>query len=260
LDISHKAGVFKALDTWIERPVTIKVLFQSLGEQADQILLHEARALARLDHPNIVSVYDCVEYRDHLYLVREYVEGQNLRDWLGELEPGEPPPISMGLAITGGILEGLVYAHERGIIHRHIQSKNIIMSNDKVKIMNFGLADDPEQEWSIGDAVYMSPEQLAHGDLTARSDLYSCGILLYELVTGRPPFESCTVEGLIQQCMYARPLPPREINPGIPAPLERTILDLLAKDPHDRPSLAQEVLQEVLQELQKLELEESLVG
>jgi anti-anti-sigma factor len=249
LDISDKAGIFKAFDTWIERPVTIKVLSKSLGEQTEQMLLDEARALARLDHPNIVSVYDCVEYRDHLYLVREFVEGQVLRSWLKHVER---VPSARALSIARAVLSGLAYAHQRGIVHRYVQPKNIILSDDETKIMNFGLADHPEEVWSPGDIVYMSPEQLAQGTLDVRSDLYSFGVLFYELLTRRLPFSADTVEEMIEQCTHTPPIPPREANRKIPVPLERTILSLLAKNPEKRQPSALTVLHE-LQEVEPWE-------
>jgi len=242
LDISSKAGVFKAFDTWIERPVTIKVLSRSLSEQADQILLNEARALARLDHPNIVSVYDCFEQGDHLYLVREFVSGDTVRKWLTQLGPGTFAPVAQASRITNGILEGLSYAHERAIIHRHIQPKNIILSGDRVTIMNFGLADPPPDKWSDADIVYMAPEQLTEGELSAGSDLYALGVFVYELLTRRVPFEAETTAALIDKCIAAPPRPPKELNPEIPPEMQDLILSLLAKDAQDRPQSVSEVL------------------
>ena len=245
LRISAKAGVFKAFDTWIERPVTIKVLSKSLGNKADQMLLDEARALARLDHANIVSVYDCVEYQDHLYLVREFVEGETLSSWLDGSGGDEPALSPRAMAIAEDILAGLAYAHEHEIIHRYIHPKNILLSGDQTKIMNFGLADHPEEIWSLDKVVFMSPEQLAQRRLSARSDLYSFGVLLYVLLTRQLPFSADTIQELIKQCTYAPPIAPRTINREIPAPLEHTILNLLAKDPRARQSCAKVVLEEL---------------
>ncbi len=220
------------------------MLSRSLGERANQILLGEARVLARLEHPHILSVHDCVEHQDHLYLIREYLEGQTLASWLKSLHPGGLPAPSKVLAIAKSILKGLAYAHERGVIHRYIHPKNIILG-DQVKIMNFGLADHPEETWSPAQVVYMSPEQLAQRELSVRSDLYSFGVLLYTLLTGQPPFGADTIEELIDQCIYAAPVPPTEINQGIPVPLERTILQLLSKDPRSRQFSARVVLEEL---------------
>ena len=139
-------------------------------------------------------------------------------------------------------MEGLAYAHERAVIHRHIQPKNIILSGDRVKIMNFGLADPPPDTWTDADIVYMPPEQLAEGELCAGSDLYAVGVFVYELLTRRVPFEAPSHAALIEQCLSAFPRPPRELNPDIPPQLEDLILALLAKDTRDRPQSASKVL------------------
>jgi serine/threonine-protein kinase len=242
LDISPKAGVFKAFDTWIERPVTIKVLSKSLGEQADLILLNEARALARLDHPNIVSVYDCFEHREHLYLVREYVGGQTVRAWLNELEPGTLPPIPQVAKIATGILEGLAYAHDQDIVHGHIQPKNIILSGNRVKIMNFGLADPAPDTWTCTDIAYMAPEQLRGQEPSARSDLYSLGIFVYEMLTRQLPFQAENRSALIERCITHPPQPPANLNPEIPLQMEALLLALFSKEREDRPQTAGKVL------------------
>jgi len=242
LDMGHKAAVFRAFDTWFERPVTVKVLSKSLGDGVDQLLLSEARAVARLNHPNIASVYDCVEYREHLYLVREFVDGVTLESWLDQLEPGGLLPPGKVLGIVRDILRGLAYAHERGVLHRHIQPKNVILSDSEVKIINFGLAGDPEGEWSFSDGSYASPEQLAHQEPSACSDLYSVGMLLYELVTGQLPFTADTVEELVRLRSQATMIPPRGLNSAVPLPLERIILNLLSQEPDRRYPSAQMVL------------------
>ena len=234
LDMGHKAAVFKAFDTWFERPVTVKVLSRSLGEEADQILLREARAVAHLNHPNIAAVYDCVEYRDHLYLVREFVVGLTLQHWLTHMEEGELFPPSRTMSIAKDILRGLAYAHERGVLHRYIRPRNIILSEHELKISNFGLVDHPEEEWSLEDVSYFAPEQLLQEKPTERTDLYSFGLILYQLVTGRLPFAADTVEEMKRVRMRCDPIPPRELNPNLPLPLERIILNLLSRDPSRR--------------------------
>jgi serine/threonine-protein kinase len=222
--------------------VTVKVLSKSLGDGVDQLLLSEARAVARLNHPNIASVYDCVEYRDHLYLVREFVDGVTLEHWLDQLEPGGLLPPVRALSIVKDILKGLAYAHERGVLHRHIQPKNVILSDNEVKIINFGLAGDPEGEWSFSDGSYAAPEQLAHREPTACSDLYSVGMLLYELVTGQLPYSADTVEELVRLRSQSTVIPPRGLNSAVPLPLERIILNLLSQEPDRRYPSAQMVL------------------
>jgi anti-anti-sigma factor len=242
LDMGHKAAIFKAFDTWFERPVTVKVLSKSLGEKVDQLLLHEARAVARLNHPNIASVYDCVEYQDHLYLVREFIEGVTLHQQLVQLPPGELLPSAKVIDVARDVLKGLAYAHERGVLHRHLQPKNIMVSENEVKIINFGLIGDSEESWSFNEASYASPEQLAGEEPTVRSDLYSFGATLYQLAVGQTPFTGETVEELIRKHLRSAAVPLRELNPNVPLPLERVVLNLLSKDPAHRYPSAKMVL------------------
>lgn len=245
LYLSQKAAVFKAFDTWFERPVTVKVLPESLHKQADQILLREARAAAHLNHPNIASVYDCIEYRGRLFLVREYVEGQTLHQRLKEAElNGLFPPIQV-ISIICDVLGALAYAHDHGVLHRYLRPKNVILSPQQLKIINFGLADNPEEDWSLDDVSYMAPEQLSQGKLDSRTDLYAIGVILYRMVTGSLPFDAKTVPELIRQRMRREPLPMRDANQSLPLPLERIILNLLHQDPERRYPSADMVLEAI---------------
>jgi serine/threonine-protein kinase len=170
------------------------------------------------------------------------VGGQPVRSWLNQLKPGTYAPIAQAAGIATGILEGLAYAHQRGIIHRHIQPKNIILSDDRVTIMNFGLADPPQDTWSDAEIVYMPPEQLAGQKLSASSDLYAFGVFVYELLTRKLPFQADTRPALIEQCMSVSPRAPSELNPSIPPQIEDLLLALMAKEPHNRPQTAHTVL------------------
>jgi anti-anti-sigma factor len=242
LFLSPKAAVFKAFDTWFERMVTVKALPQSRGEGIDRVLLREARAVAHLNHPNIASVYDCIEYRDRLYLVREYVEGLPLRDRLEDLGPDKLIPSRQVLSVIGDVLRALAYAHEQGILHRYLRPKNIIFSENAIKIINFGMPDDPEEEWSLDKVSYMAPEQLNKDELDERIDLYSIGVIFYQLVTGTLPFTADTVDELIRIRMHRDPMPIRDANPKVPLPLERIILTLLSRNPDHRYPSATMVL------------------
>jgi serine/threonine-protein kinase len=247
LYVGQKAAVFKAFDTWFERPVTIKVVPQSAGRQARQMLLREARAVARMNHPNIASVHDCLEHGDRLFLIREYVDGRTLREHLSELEAGQLLPPEQVLTIGRDILGALAYAHQEGVVHHYLQPKNVMIAGQRSKVINFGLVETSDEEWSLNDVSYMAPEQLAHKASTESVDLYALGAIVYELVTGRPPFLADSVEQLIQLCLQGQIAPPRSLNPRIPASLEEIIVRLLERDPAQRYASAKEVLADLRQ-------------
>ena len=242
LYLSAKGAVFKAFDTWFERMVTVKALPQSRGQETDKMLLREARAVAHLNHPNIAAVYDCIEYKDRLYLVREFVEGDPLRTKLRDLEPGQLIPPNKVLSIIGDMLRALAYAHEHGVEHRYLRPKNVIFSEDGIKLINFGMPDDPEEEWSLGKVSYMAPEQIRPGDSDERADLYAVGVIFYQLVTGSLPFVADTVEEQVRLRLNRDPIPVRDANPKVPLPLERIILTLLSRNPDHRYPSATMVL------------------
>ncbi len=237
LDMGHLAAIFKAFDTWMERPVTVKVLSKSLGNKASQRLLQEARAAAHLNHPNIAAVYDCIEHRSQLYLIREYVDGLSLEHWLSQPQAATRFPPARSLQIIRDVLNGLACAHEHDVLHRTLRPDSIILSEQGTKIINFGLM--PPQEWSINALKYIAPEQLLNQEPTERSDLYSAGVILYRLVTRQLPFDADTIQEITRIRLRLDPIPPREFVPTIPLPLERIILNLMSRDPDDRyPSAA----------------------
>jgi serine/threonine-protein kinase len=242
LHLGPKAAVFRAFDTWFERPVTVKALPRSMGRDADELLLREARTVAHLHHPNIASVYDCIEFHDRRYLVREYIDGLTLHDRLEEQEPGVPFDPRQALAIVRDILAGLAYAHEKGVLHRYIRPKNIILSDSTLKLMNFGLIDGPD-DWSLEDVSYMAPEQIRQAEVDCRADLYAVGTILYLLITGRLPYAAETAEQMAKHHLGADPTPPSEFVPEVPAAVEQLVLSLLSRDPGQRLSSASEALE-----------------
>ncbi|MBN1937275.1 MAG: protein kinase [Anaerolineae bacterium] len=237
INMGTKHAIFKAFDTWFERPVTVKVLSKSLGDDVNQRLLGEAKAVARLNHLNIAAVYDCVEYQNQLYLIREFVDGQTLEHWLGKDSGAWPFSPSDILHIAQDVLSGLDYAHRRHVLHQTLRPASIILSDRGAKIINFGLM--LSQEWSFDDVKYVSPEQLAGENATERSDLFSLGVILYLMLTGQLPFDGNSVEAVLQVRSHTDPIPLHQIAPSVPLPLERIVLTLLSRDPLQRyPSAA----------------------
>jgi serine/threonine protein kinase len=244
------ARVYRAYHPQLERYVAIKVLRQDVAGEAEMIarFKREAKAVAALRHPHIVQVFD-FDTQDYLcYMVMELVEGDSLKARLTDhrtrgsrLHGGE------AVRIVLDALDGLEYAHRAGIVHRDIKPANILLTADGTAVLSdFGIAQVAggthytTSGAMMGTLQYMAPEQgLARGD--ARSDIYSMGIVLYEMLVGEPPFDADTPLAILLKHMND-PLPiPREKNPEIPEPLERVLLKTLAKQPEDRYASAQDM-------------------
>jgi len=241
--------VYQAHDELLNREVAIKFLTLerfSSGEIGDRFR-REARTVARLSHPNIMTLYDLDQERGWYYLVLEYIQGQDLQAY--RLERGGQLPAGEVLPIIRGVLEALAYAHAQGVIHRDIKPQNIMLTpGNQVKVTDFGLAlaeDDlrlTQEGTIIGSPFYLAPEMVSDGLADSRTDLYAVGAVLYELLTGRPPFSGNTPIAILSQILTAPVAPPRTLEPNIPTPLEAVILKLLAKKPADRYASAEEAL------------------
>jgi tetratricopeptide (TPR) repeat protein len=239
--------VYRAQDTVLDRVVAYKVLPDALVEnpQALKNFLREAKSAAQLNHPNIVTVYDAGEQEGRYYIAMEYVDGTTLKEIVkrrGAIAPGG----ALHVAVQMG--EALAYAHEKKIVHRDVKTANTMWTRDKkAKIMDFGLAKVMEEVRNhttlvSGTPYYMSPEQTLGRNVDHRTDLYSLGVTLFELVTGRLPF----MEGNIPYHHVHTPPPdPREVNPQVPELLARVILRCLQKSPDARYATARELLAEI---------------
>jgi class 3 adenylate cyclase len=247
--------VYRAHDTLLDRAVAVKVLSHvlsevegdaGLGTEGRARLLREAQAAARLDHPNIVSVYDAGETGDMPFIVMQLVTGASLRD-IGPLS------ISQIITVARQLCEALDHAHAQGVVHRDLKPENIsiVGSGERLiaKLMDFGLARSREasrltqEDAVVGTVFYLAPEQALGQEVDGRADLYALGVILYELTTGRLPFTADDPLLIISQHLHAPVVPPRTHNPAIPSELEALILRLLSKKPDDRPASAREVVE-----------------
>ncbi|MEW6231283.1 MAG: protein kinase [Chloroflexota bacterium] len=240
------ATVFKAYQISLDRYVAIKVLPAQYVQQEGflQRFTREARAVAKLKHPNILDVYDFGEEVGVTYIVMEYVEGGTLKDRLTG-----PLPIDQALRLTSQLASALGYAHGQGIIHRDVKPSNVLLTKDGWPLLSdFGIAKVSEATSALtrtgvgmGTPEYMSPEQAQGMAVDGRSDIYSLGVMLYQMVTGQVPFQAQTPIAVVLRHIKDLPPPPRSINPDIPEAVEQVILQALAKNPDNRYQRAEEM-------------------
>jgi len=240
------AEVYRARDIRLDRIVAIKTLRADLAR--DQIFQarfrREAQSAASLNHPSIVAVYDTGEDMATglpvPYIVMEYVDGRTVRDLL---QDGHRLLPERSLEIIDGVLRALDYSHQAGIVHRDIKPGNVMVTrNGDVKVMDFGIAramSDAQATMTqtaqvIGTAQYLSPEQARGERVDSRSDLYSTGCLLYELLTGRPPFTGDSPVAIAYQHVRENPIPPSQVDPDVPPWADAIVLKAMAKSPADR--------------------------
>ncbi|MFE5402928.1 protein kinase [Streptomyces sp. NPDC056580] len=236
--------VWRAADQLLGRLVAVKLLHKEMAADAERFRL-EARTAGRLNHPNVVGMYDFGSEHDQFYLVMELVDGWTLaqeRSLRGVLDPQD------AAAVVAQAAAGLAAAHQRGVIHRDIKPANVMLSADRTaKIADFGIARFADEAAStltatgriLGTADYLAPERALGRAAQPASDVYSLGCVLYELLTGRPPFRGATSLAVVQQHVDAIPAPPSRLRPGIPQQLSDYVLLLLAKDPAHRPTAEQ---------------------
>jgi serine/threonine protein kinase len=250
--------VYKATDTTLDRPVALKMLNRMLS--ADRSIVqrfhNEARAACRLNHPNSINVIELGQTDDGtLFIAMEYLRGRNLARVIVDDFPIPPARI---VNLVSQILAALTEAHTLGVLHRDLKPENVMVEPrtdepDFVKVLDFGLAQLNDgrgppgprltkQGTTCGTPGYMSPEQARGEELDARSDLYAVGVLLYEMLTGKLPFDATTPQGLVAKVMVERPIPPKERRPGlrIPPDLEALMMSAISPDRQHRPASAQE--------------------
>ena len=247
--------VFLCHDSRLHRKVALKCLTSGEPDDAQASILREARAVARLTHPHIASVYDVLEYDGRAFIVMEYVEGESLRTRLQRAALSAEETIAIGRQLASA----LAAAHRHGVIHRDLKPSNVqLMQDGTVKVLDFGVAkmmprldasDEPtttqlpsrDRSDTPGTPVYMAPEQLVGGHVDVRSDIYSLGVVLFEMVTGRRPYNESNAAALAVAMSTSPPAPPDAIDPRVPRRLSSVIVKALQREPFNRFQTADEL-------------------
>jgi serine/threonine protein kinase len=243
------SDVYRGMDVVLQRQVAIKILTDR-SEDLRKRFLREAQSMARLNHTNIVGVYDAAQNDGVSYIVMELVQGRTL----ATISPSELT-VHTALRYILELLEALAFAHENNVVHRDVKPANImVLANGAIKVMDFGLSRRTSEMSSVtnageivGTIAYLSPERFLGKIADARSDLYSVGVVMYEVFTGTVPFknESDDLVAVIFAHVNEPPAALRAINPAVPAPIERIVLRLLEKDPERRYASAREVIVDI---------------
>jgi serine/threonine protein kinase len=242
--------VYVGQDPQLHRKVAIKVPHRHLPDEEHEQFLREARRLAQLKHPGVVTVYDVGIQDGQSYIISDLVSGISLKDWLRDHRPTFEETVD----ITSAVADALSHAHAQGVIHRDVKPSNIVLTDDlKPVLLDFGLAiteDDitGKTETILGTPAYMSPERQARKEphrIDGRTDIYSLGVILYQMLCGRRPFNATDVYELMRQVREDEPQPPRQRNPKIPQELERICLKAMSKHIGDRHSTASDLAEEI---------------
>jgi len=235
------ATVYRALDVRLDRLVALKVMHQLYAEDDEFVarFIREAKSAARLSHPNVVAVFDQGDDAGHVFLAMEYVQGRTLRDLLrdrGHLPPQE------ALAILQPVLSALSAAHTAGLIHRDVKPENVLLADDgRVKVADFGLARAAASHTVtstttlIGTVAYLAPEQVTRGIADARSDVYAAGVVLFEMLTGKPPYDGDSPISVAYRHAHEDVPAPSSVVPAVPASVDMLVQRATARDPDQRP-------------------------
>src|SRR6185312_9050871 len=259
------ADVYLAQDTLLGRQVALKLLHHRFAEDQEFVerFRREASSAAGLSHPNVVAVFDRGEWDGTYYIAMEYLPGRSLKAVVrehGPLSPGDATDIVVQ------ILLATRFAHKRGIIHRDIKPHNVILDEEgRAKVTDFGIARAGASDMTLtgsimGTAQYLSPEQAQGHPVTGASDLYSIGVILYELLTGVVPFDGETAVAIAFKQVSAQPRPPSEVNPAVPLGLDAVVLRALAKDPAQRYADADEFIAALQREREALPASAATAG
>ncbi|HEY6429773.1 MAG TPA: Stk1 family PASTA domain-containing Ser/Thr kinase, partial [Acidimicrobiales bacterium] len=247
------AQVYRAVDRQLDRPVALKVLFPELSVDRAFVerFRREAQAAANLSHPNIVPVFDWGEDDGTYFIVMEYVEGRPLSVVLRDPDRLAPRQIA---TIGASVAAALAFAHRHSVVHRDVKPGNVLITPEgEVKVTDFGIARAVNTEESLtqtgavmGTAAYFSPEQAEGKVVDARSDIYSLGVVLYEMCVGKPPFTGDSPVAVASKHVRDMPVLPRAANPAVPAALEAVVMKAMSKNPDDRYGSAEEFRADLL--------------
>jgi serine/threonine-protein kinase len=248
------ATVYEAVDSRLDRTIALKVMHANLAEDEEFVhrFIREAKSAARLSHPNVVAVYDQGADAGHVFLAMEHVSGRTLRDLIRERGPLSP---RQALEVIEPVLAALGAAHRAGIIHRDVKPENVLLSDEgRVKVADFGLARTTTGATSLtattgvllGTVAYLSPEQVERGIADARSDVYAAGILLYEMLTGRKPYDGESAIQVAYRHVHEDVPPPSALVPLLPPVLDEVVARATSRDPDQRPADAHRFLSEVV--------------
>jgi serine/threonine protein kinase len=246
--------VYRAIDPLLERTVAIKTIPLDLPEaeraQFEERFQREAKSAGRLSHPNIVTIYDVGEAGDVAYIAMEYLHGQSLKEILDQ-HGSLPLDVALDTAIQ--MADALAFAHEHGIVHRDVKPGNVIVLEDRgtIKLTDFGIAhinaaqSETRAGVLVGSPRYMAPEQITGKPVDGRTDVFSTGVVLYEMLTGQAPFTAPDLHMLLYRIVNETPPPASRLRPDIPAEVDRLLARCLAKQPNLRPASARELYLEL---------------
>ncbi|WP_318204001.1 Stk1 family PASTA domain-containing Ser/Thr kinase [Streptomyces sp. SCL15-4] len=234
------ATVYRALDTRLDRVLALKVMHPALAADGAFVerFIREAKSVARLDHPNVVQVFDQGTDGSYVYLAMEYIAGCTLRDVLRERGAVQP---RAALDILEPVLAALGAAHRAGFVHRDMKPENVLIGDDgRVKVADFGLVRSVDTVTSttgavLGTVSYLAPEQIENGTTDPRVDVYACGVVLYEMLTGAKPFSGQSPAQVLYQHLHADVPPPSALVPGLPGALDELVASATARTPEPRP-------------------------
>lgn len=244
--------VYRARDPMLQRIVAIKTINLALSrdERADfeSRFYREAGSAGRLNHPNIVTIHDVGDTGELAYMAMEFLEGEELRDLL---DSGKPLPFDRVADIAAGIARGLAFAHEHGVVHRDIKPSNVmVLKNGSVKITDFGIALIPAASRTmagmiLGSPKYMSPEQVIGKEVDGRADIFSLGVVLFEMLTGKTPFDGENISALMYRILNDTPAMPGSLRAGLPPAFDHIVSRALARLPEERYQTAEEMAEDL---------------